>query len=344
MKKSTLITTIAMIVVVVVALSTATYAWFSSSATAVASTTFTTNASGDWSMMIGSIDADGNLTFSGSAVDSTTLAVSPIASGLWAPTANINTAIASNAASTTVTGRAGFVQATKTGNNSVISKLQTANYNSAGAEGQGAAEPGLVAPYAIRIMNVAGAERTLQLNITLNAKQNGTNNSMYAAAAIRFYVYEISNAESNATASYTSGYNPIASGETATVNALTSITGNVTQGSAVNMTTGLAGSYLGKDGEENDAILSRPVSIINYNVANIASEFTTPGANENLGIAAGDHVKTYTFDMQTYGAGGYSNIIIYAWIDGWVANGSAQSANFDVNFGFTSVPRLSAGN
>ena len=44
MKKSTLITTIAMIVVVVVALSTATYAWFSASELAVASVDMTTGA------------------------------------------------------------------------------------------------------------------------------------------------------------------------------------------------------------------------------------------------------------------------------------------------------------
>ena len=54
MKKSTLITTIAMIVVVVVALSTATYAWFSASSVSVAQVDMTTTASADWMIFEGS--------------------------------------------------------------------------------------------------------------------------------------------------------------------------------------------------------------------------------------------------------------------------------------------------
>jgi len=338
MKKSTLITTIAMIVVVVVALSTATYAWFSQSQTAVASTNFTTNASGDWSLMVGSISGS-NLTFNGTAVESTTLDATPIQAGLWAPTATIATAIAGTDASTTISSQAGFVQAQKVGNNHQISKLQTAAYDSAYNEGAGRADVGLVAPFALRIMNVSGKQRTLQLNITLNAKSTGTTNSMYAAAAVRFYVYEKSNAGENGTgASYTSGYFPIASDETATVNALTSPTGNITKGGAVSMTTGLASTI--KTGEPgSETLTTRPVTIASYDVGNITSEFTkAANADELLGIAQNDYVKTYTFDMQTYAASGFSNIIIYAWIDGWVANGSAASANFDVNFGFTSAP------
>ena len=50
MKKSTLITTIAMIVVVVVALSTATYAWFSSASTNKVSATVSTSTLGDFAI------------------------------------------------------------------------------------------------------------------------------------------------------------------------------------------------------------------------------------------------------------------------------------------------------
>jgi len=341
MKKSTLITTIAMIVVVVVALSTATYAWFSSQTTAVATTNFTTNASGDWSMMIGTVAADGSLTFSGNAVDSETLDPTPIQAGLWAPTATINTAISSSEAATSLTSRAGFVQADKAGDVYNIKKLQTGKFDSSLATP--AAGIGYAAPHAIRVMNVSGEQKRLQLNITLNAHDDGTSNSMYAAAALRFYVYEITNANDNNTASYTSGYFPI--NETEAVNNATSITGTITKATAVPMTPNLQGSYLGKNDQEEDAILTRSVSLADYKVGNIATQFPAAGGNNpNLGITAGDHVKTYSFDMQTYGIGGFSNIIIYAWIDGWVANGSAQSADFDVNFGFTSVPTLTANN
>lgn len=340
MKKSTLITTIAMIVVVVVALSTATYAWFSSSQTAVASTNFTTNASGDWSLMVGSISGN-DLTYSGTAVESTTLTATTIQKGLWAPTATIATAITSTDATTTISAPAGFVQAQKNGNTYEISKLQTGSFDSTANEGAGGAGVGYIAPFALRIINVSGKSKTLQLNITLNAKQSGTTNSMYAAAAVRFYVYEISNADSNNAKSYTSGYKPIKSTETATVNALTTASGTITEGDAEPMTTGLAATI--KTGEPgSETLSSSPVSIANYGVANIAGQFTKSSANENLGIAENDYVRTYTFDMQTYAASGFSNIIIYAWIDGWVANGSAASANFDVNFGFTSAPTLEA--
>lgn len=341
MKKSTLITTIAMIVVVVVALSTATYAWFSSSATAVASTNFTTNASGDWSMIMGEVSGT-SLSFSGAAVDTATLTPTAIQKGLWAPTANIATTITSTDASTSLSALAGFVQAEKSGETNPIKALQTAAFDSSletPAQGNG-----LVAPFAMRVINVSGKQKTLQLNITLNAKQTGTTNSMYAAAAVRFYVYEISNATQAGTAeTYTSGYYPIASAETATVNALTEIGGTVTQGTVVPMTSGLSGSKLGKNAStDEDEIQTENVVIPNYSVANIATYFSkASSANENLGIALNDYVRTYTFDMQTYAVGGFSNIIIYAWIDGWVANGSAASANFDVNFGFTSVPTLS---
>ncbi len=337
MKKSTLITTIAMIVVVVVALSTATYAWFSSSATAVASTNFTTNASGDWSMMVGSI-TENALSFNGTAVDSATLARTPIQAGLWAPTAVINTTIANTNADTTLANKAAFVSAEKTGSDYQIKKLQTANYNSGLSPATPAEGYGLVAPFALRVMNVSGQEKTLQLNITVNAKQTGTTNSMYAAAAVKFYVYEITNATTTNTATYTLGYTPIASAETATVNGYTSIQGTITAGTIVPMTTGLAGTKLVENVPTSQAVVPA-----DYNVANIASQFTqAASANENLGIAQNDYVRTYTFDMQTYSVGGFSNIIIYAWIDGWVANGSAASADFDVNFGFTSVPTAQA--
>ncbi len=349
MKKSTLITTIAMIVVVVVALSTATYAWFSSSATAVASTNFTTNASGDWSMIVGvatpTSASAGTLVFDGAAVDTATLAKTPIQKGLWAPTAAIATTIAKPDSSTTIANPAGFVSADKGGTAVApvysINALQTATFNSA-KEGGAAAENGLPAPFALRVMNVSGKEKTLQLNITLNAKNTGLTNSMFAAAAVRFYVYELSNngGENGTGATYTSGYYPIASAETATVNAKTAVDGTITQGSQVNMTAGLSGTYL-----DDNAPTTAAVEIASYSVANIASNFTkATGANDNLGIAENDYVRTYTFDMQTYAIGGWSNIIIYAWIDGWVANGSAASANFDVNFGFTSVPTAASSN
>ena len=214
MKKSTLITTIAMIVVVVVALSTATYAWFSSTSTAIANTSFTTEVSGDWTIMLGTVDGENfnDLQYVGSAADTidlTTIATS-INTGLWCPTSAIETIITDSNAATTLDDRANFVQAEKTGTLYNIKKLQTPAMNGASAA---TGNEGVIKPFALRLVNVSGKTQVLQLNITVNAKSSGTTNSMYAAAAVRFYVYEVTNTSPDANEdgvmegnTYTSGY------------------------------------------------------------------------------------------------------------------------------------------
>ncbi len=336
MKKSTLITTIAMIVVVVVALSTATYAWFTSSSTAVATVNLTTTATGDWSMIQGTYafaDNTVSLTFNGSAADTIPLTATTIHEGLWAPTAAISTAIATSDAATTLTAPAGFVSAETTSGVHGIKKLQTLACNGAVA----AETTGYAYPFALRVLNVSGSDQTLQLNITLNAHDDGTSNSMYAAAAVRFYVYEIKNGAAGQT--YTSGYNYAVAGtgfgEGETLNNITVPgTRTVTKSADQDMTEGLGAKT---SGNATDGYQSTAVTLANYTLGNIASAFPAAGgANPNLGIAQGDHVRTYTFDMSEYAAGDFSNVIIYAWIDGWTANASAQSADFDICFGFTS--------
>jgi len=329
MKKSTLITTIAMIVVVVVALSTATYAWFSSTSTAIANTSFTTEASGDWTIMKGTV-ANNALAFEGAAADTITLDATAISAGLWCPTATIAAAIADSDASTTLSDKAGFVQAQKNGNDYKITKLQTAAYDSTVPD----TTNGLVAPFALRLVNVSGATKTLQLNITVNAGSQGTNNSMYAAAAVRFYVYEVKNTDNGTGTAYTSGYNIT---NTAGVDALTAIGSNITKGTAVEKSSNLKAltSY------NDETPVYTNVTIANYNVGDISTQFNTApnpaGADlQAIGIAAGDKYITYSFDLGVYNANDFSNIIIYTWIDGWVANASAARASFNVNYGFVS--------
>ena len=335
MKKSTLITTIAMIVVVVVALSTATYAWFSSSSTAVANVQFQTNASGDWSMIQGAIAYDTTgaepaytLTYAGAAEDNINLTATTIQSGLWCPTAAIATTIADSQASTTISAPAGFAQATKTGGNYQLAKLQTAAYDSENTT----IGNGLAYPFALRVLNVSGMRKTLQLNITLNAGSDGTNNSMYAAAAVRFYIYEkMSTGTGNA---YTSGYEFT---DTAGLNSATGISGNITQDSTGTPMTNSLGAKTAYN-TDTETYTTTPVQLADYTAGDISRSFSNPAAIaiDSLGIAQGDRYLTYTFDMGDYAAGAFSNVIIYIWIDGWVANSSAQSANFKINFGFTS--------
>lgn len=356
MKKSTLITTIAMIVVVVVALSTATYAWFSSSATAIANTSFTTGVTGDWTIMLGTVDGENynDLSYVGTAADTIDLTeqATAINTGLWCPISEIQTTLATSEASTTLANRAGFVSAEKTGSKYMVKKLQTEAMNGTAA----ATNEGSVKPFALRLVNVSGATKQLQLNITINAGSSGTTNSMYAASAVRFYIYEVKNTDAvvnnQATGTaYTSGYRLTGTAGLAAATATAIDTQEITETTAINMSNNLKAltKYAeqsdvdgGKAAQVGDPIYTT-VTMADYSVANIESQFQTAPANladnsplKAIGINSGDKYKTYTFDLGIYNANDFSNIIIYTWIDGWTANASAARADFAVNYGFVS--------
>ena len=226
---------------------------------------------------------------------------------------------------------AGFVSGSRIDNTTAkVEKLLTGAFNS-GLEVP-AASVGYVAPFAMRIINTSGQEKTLQMNITLNAGQQTTNNSLYGAAAVRFYIYEISNKANANTATYTSGYSYSDKGANFGDATLDSVTGIQTSSGSDTVDRTMTA--------HSPAVTKTAPStaLADYTAADISTQFPAALADDdNLGIAKNDHVLTYTFPMQTYGAGEYSNIIIYAWIDGWTADNSAGSATFSVNFGFKSV-------
>lgn len=186
MKKSTLITTIAMIVVVVVALSTATYAWFSQATTTSASDSISTTAQADWIIMGGKATAGTGasagkdvITYSSSnGIDLTMM------DGLYSPTAKISSTLdsASNSASFTPnafftafqdgTGLATTAQATDLPTidplgNSDDGKVSAVNY--------------------VRVINTKSTAQNLVLTITVLTE--GTDDSnFYAANAFSTYV------------------------------------------------------------------------------------------------------------------------------------------------------------
>ncbi len=337
MKKSTLITTIAMIVVVVVALSTATYAWFSSTSTATASSSFTTTATGDWSMIEGTVTLSNvasdatvgaaTVSFASAAQDQISY-TNTLNSNIWAPYSTIATAYDGSAAAPAMTGLVGFVNCLKDGtDNKVERKLDRAT----GGEGQNLGKTALddsqtgafVKPLALRILNVSGSDKTLQMNVTINAgpAASATNNSKYAGAAVRFYIYEITSA--NVASTYTSGYNVAGDCTEATIGTTSANSNSAAVAAAAANNTG--------------------VTLLEYTAGNIASGYTTAQTDDlALGITAGDAVKTYTFNMGNYPANGFSNILIYAWVDGYVADASAGAADFSVCFGFKSVQAQSS--
>lgn len=177
MKKSTLITTIAMIVVVVVALSTATYAWFSASELAVASVDMTTTASSDWALVQGVKTGD-NISFAGASSDQISLENSM--NGLYSPTAKIATGIGQG------------LQV----NDSAVASFYSAKKNGAKVIQDGEAKP--INPYYIRVINTKNEEKTLILSVVV-AIDGSNETSYYAAAATKFYI-------SDGTTVYTSGY------------------------------------------------------------------------------------------------------------------------------------------
>lgn len=184
MKKSTLITTIAMIVVVVVALSTATYAWFSASELAVASVDMSTTASSDWALVQG-VKTGSNISFAGASSDQISLTNSM--NGLYSPTAKITTGVQQS------------LQAT----DSNVASFYSAKKNGANVIQDGEAKA--IDPYYIRVINTKNIPKTLILSVVV-AIDGANETSYYAAAATKFYI-------SDGTTVYTSGYkhNPAAS-------------------------------------------------------------------------------------------------------------------------------------
>lgn len=216
MKKSTLITTIAMIVVVVVALSTATYAWFSASEVAVASVNMSTTASADWALVLGQKTGN-NISFAGASSDQISLENSM--NGLYSPTAKIATGI----------GQGLQVQ------DSALASFYSAKKNGASVIQDGVAKE--INPYYIRVINTKDTPKTLILSVVV-AIEDGNDTSYYAAAATKFYI-------SDGTTTYTSGYkhNAAAAESGGEVTTSDPINKESLSGATLNTATGANGAF-----------------------------------------------------------------------------------------------------
>ena len=304
MKKSTLITTIAMIVVVVVALSTATYAWFSASEVAVATVDMSTTASSDWALVQG-VKQGSNISFAGASSDQISLTNSM--NGLYSPTAAITTRV-TQVLQATESNRATFYSAKKIG--PLVKQ-------------DGEMKP--IDPYYIRVINTKNTDKHLILSVVVAIEKDNTT-SYYAAAATKFYV-------DDGTNSYTSGYKYNA-GSTSSGGDITSgtPTGNETMtnsGVVLNTESGSAGRF-----EYTNPVLSTFFKTVP----------STPSPTETkMGLVATNQYFSYDIDLGTYAAATAKNLVIYAWIDGWDADASAANANFSVKFAFYTKEAAGAG-
>ncbi len=327
MKKSTLITTIAMIVVVVVALSTATYAWFSSSTSAVAtSATITTTAAGDWTIASAQLDGSNNFVV-GQAADTITLHNEGLTQGLWSPVGKIATAFndTSVGVSGKVTTNTTFIEAR------VKNSMNVYNATAVGT-----------VPDVLKVSNAQQSPKSLQLSVVLNAGSDTTKvSSFYACAAVRFYVvfevmdgetykqYTVSNAYGYAS---TTGYS-----DTSLTESVERSGGTTYEKKAGQLTAGVNG---------NETVIAN----INYlqaaTVTGESAQFKNPISGysiteDNLvkyGVTKDDYIFMYNYTLPVQVAVGQStNVLIYTWIDGWQAQTEAAGSSFTVNYAFNTA-------
>lgn len=301
MKKSTLITTIAMIVVVVVALSTATYAWFSASSIAIATVEMSTSATADWALVEGNRTAGSagaaTVSFAGASSDMIQWDNADFR-GLWSPTAAITTTI-EQSLQANAANEASFYSAKKTG--------ATVTQD---------ADAAIVAPKYLRVVNTYNGPRPLVLKVVLILSADGANTaSYYAAAATKFAIC-------NDKGLYaTNGYNY----KTA-----------VGSGKAF---TGGANEYT-KSGTALTVKDTQSAENFNYTNPNLTNYFISAGGGNSddeakWGVQSGNNYVVYTIDFGTVPKDGFVNLALYTWIDGWVADASAANASFSLRYAFT---------
>jgi hypothetical protein len=296
MKKSTLITTIAMIVVVVVALSTATYAWFSSSTVTTVETYITTQAGTGW-MLYGGTESAGTVTYSTATSLNLTLM-----NGLYSPTGAIGTTLASKSLSTSQTLPADFYSAVEKGG----------EYHSDEGKAPGAANY-------IRAVNGKSAAKDLKIRIIVYL--SGTSDAEYrAGSAFSTYIYatdQVTNPASGTAvvANTAYGYGPLSNGTTGLDAGYytATYTTNATLANAV---------YSGAVNPQSDTPST------GWSMSN--AQYT----NGEVQIESGTPFYTITCTFQNVAASNAVNIMFYAWLDGWKLDDTARGARVNVVYEF----------
>ena len=297
MKKSMIISTIAMIVVVVVALSTATYAWFTSAQQAKATTTITTATTSDWTVQKGTITGTA-VTFQRATSDIELSAT--LAGGLWAPNQTTDIAVfpSSKTASqnVTVAATANFVQATQTLDFDDAKSSELAN---------------AVKPNVIRVINTKGGPKTLTLTVYIDLGQDPTEGQKYAATALTIYV------ATDSSNIYTNGYNKV-----------------TTPAAAENLAIG-AGNHVDANGFAEK---------VYYNGSNdVGKKVVADSALAKAGFTVNNYVLSYTLNLGTVALNAGVNMVIYTWLDGYMANDQSIGASLGVTYAFSGTYEEASG-
>ena len=312
MKKSTLITTIAMIVVVVVALSTATYAWFSSSTKQAVTTTIRTDAAEGWMLYGGVYNTDtSKIVYS-----STTPLDMTLQDGLWSPnTTTAITAALSDKNTTTSFTREDFYSA-----------LYKQN------EYQSKEAAALVTPNMIRALNNTGSEKDLLIEIAIVVGASADDGDFRAAAGFQTYIASFGgSAESQGTPAAKNGntaYGYGAQSDSSTGTGAGYWTATKTDNAIL---TNLEYSSVAEG--ENAGTVDPTAD----NAKKGFAQLTEDKASE-LGVGAkDDYFFTITFDAGYVANGNAVNIAFYAWLDGWALDDTARGAQLNIVYRFYSA-------
>ena len=321
MKKSTLITTIAMIVVVVVALSTATYAWFSSSSASTATMSISSTATSGWSLSKGTVNtADSSVTFTS---QSTALDLGEALKGLYSPNAALSTHADSNMPTSvklTTNSQDNFYQCKTYNSNAYVTKVNTA-----------------VTPTVVRVVNNHDAEKDLVVTVFVVCSEDTTNNR-YAAAGLTFYF-----ADGNGD-TYTLGYgyadatNYVASPTESQKQAYSDLK-NADTANAITKTSDVEKSTTIKETRPTYATATSAGDTSGFKVptADLKSSDNTAILTANTGI-----FLQYSFTIASVAKGSGINLVNYTWIDGWTADDAANGSSISIYIVFGDEQKPSA--
>jgi hypothetical protein len=274
--------------------------------------TIASTTSSDWTLSKGTVtgnDANATVTFSSQSI---MLELDSKLDGLYSPNAALTNKPNTNMPTsvTLATGQDAFYQ---------CSTYNGAAYVTAASTGK--------TPTVIRVVNNKKTEQACTVTV-LVVLSSDTTNTRYAAAALTFYF-----ADANKT--YNLGYSYAdASSKTAV---------GVSDFADSSKATDVA-----------NAKVENPTAVTASNVTGTAPEYATATAagatsqfkvatteikiNDNITLAQNQVFLTYSFTTESLTTGSGVNLLNYTWINGWVADDSANTSTITVYYIFGDAP------
>ncbi|MBE5763921.1 MAG: hypothetical protein E7338_06875 [Clostridiales bacterium] len=308
MKKSTLITTIAMIVVVVVALSTATYAWFSSGSATTVTGQMTTDARNGW-IIYGGTATTNSESGATTITYTSTAPVLHLMNELYSPVAAISPTLTADGLSATYT-QTKFYKATQVG----IGMLTTAEASlPAYVHQEVAAGPDVDNLNYMRIINNTETQTVsdnLQLTIYIYVTDSTVSTALIAGK--RFSTFIVTDAGHYNTRYYRGGVE----GTLATRAGLEDATDDVTYSTAGNPAVNVTA---------DSALATAGYTLVGQEAV------TLPDSTE---LTSGAAYYTITINLGSVNKAASRSIAFYSWFDGWALDNTAAGGAVNILYSF----------